>query len=124
MEFNGSDRRRHRRVPISMQVRYRSLDTFFYDYAMNISHGGIFIKTRKPLANGAQVELEFEVPESKRKFTTQGTVVRVIFPGEDEMEPAGMGIEFEPLSEDDKAMIDALWQKSARSSRQTEQTPP
>jgi uncharacterized protein (TIGR02266 family) len=108
------ERRRHPRRPVSVQVKYRSLDTFFYDYAINVSHGGIFIKTRRPLGRGAEVEIEFEIPEGPRSFKTRGKVVRVILPGEDELEPAGMGIEFEPLSEEDKDLIDLLWQKSAK----------
>ncbi|HUT54863.1 MAG TPA: TIGR02266 family protein [bacterium] len=124
MTYSGSERRQHLRMPISLQVRYRSLDTFFYDYAVNISHGGIFIKTRKPLARGAEVELEFEAPGAGKKFSTRGQVVRVIFPGEDEMEPAGMGIEFEPLSAEDRALIDRIWQKSAKSAQQTEPPSP
>lgn len=117
MEHRGEERRKHERTPISLQVKYRGLDTFFYDYALNISHGGIFIKTRKPLARGSEVEIEFEVPGAPRKLLTRGRVVRVIFPGEDEMEPAGMGVEFEPLSETDREMIDALWQLSSRSGK-------
>jgi molecular chaperone DnaK len=124
MKYSGSERRQHSRMPIAMQVRYRSLEAFFYDYAVNISHGGIFIKTRKPLARGAEVELEFEAPGASKKFKSRGQVVRVIFPGEDEMEPAGMGIEFEPLSAEDKAMIDRLWQKSAAAPKHQELTPP
>jgi molecular chaperone DnaK len=114
MEKRGAERRQHARRPISILVKYRTLDTFFYDYALNISHGGIFIKTRKPLARGAEVELEFEVPVSPAPFKTNGRVARVTLPGEDEMEPAGMGIEFNPLTEKDKTLIDTLWQASAK----------
>jgi len=114
MGFEGDDRRRHERKPISMQVRYKSLDTFFYDYALNISHGGIFIKTRKPLPRGSEVDIEFEIPDSPRPFRTRGKVARVIASADDEYEPEGMGIEFEPISEEDKTLIDTLWQKSAK----------
>lgn len=113
MTYGGREKRGHKRAPISMQVRYKSLDTFFYDYALNISHGGIFIKTRKPLARGAEVEIEFEIQGAPKTFKTPGKVARVIFPGDDEMEPAGMGIRFEPLSEEDKELIDLLWKKNA-----------
>jgi uncharacterized protein (TIGR02266 family) len=113
MAYNGREKRKYKRAPISMQVRYKSLDTFFYDYALNISHGGIFVKTRKPLARGAEVEIEFEVQGTPETFKTRGKVVRVIIPGDDEMEPAGMGVKFEPLSDADKELIDLLWKKSA-----------
>lgn len=112
MSYGGQNRRRFARRPVSMQVKYRSLDSFFSDYAINISHGGIFIKTRRPLPRGSEVEIEFELPGLSRAFKTSGRVVRVIFPGEDEDEPAGMGIEFKPLTDDDKVLIDALWQSS------------
>ena len=85
MVYDGREKRKYKRAPISMQVRYKSLDAFFYDYALNISHGGIFIKTRKPLARGAEVEIEFEVQGTPKTFKTRGRVVRVIIPGDDEM---------------------------------------
>jgi molecular chaperone DnaK len=97
-----------------MEVRYKSVDMFFYDYAINISHGGIFIKTRKPLAQGAEVIVEFDVPGLSEPFKANGRVMRVIFPGEDENEPSGMGIEFDPLDEEYKKLIDDLWQETAK----------
>ncbi len=106
------DRRKHVRKPVSMQVCYRTLDTFFYDYALNISMGGIFIKTENPLARGSEVEIEFQVPGSPKSFCTTGTVVRVVFPQSDLPEPAGMGIEFKQLTDDDKDIINLLWEKS------------
>ena len=111
MSYGGQNRRKYQRRPISMQVKYRNLDSFFSDYAINISHGGMFIKTRRPLPRGSEVEVEFEVGDIQRSFKTAGRVVRVIFPGEDEDEPAGMGVEFKPLAEADKALVDALWQE-------------
>lgn len=112
MTESNEERRKHVRRPVNMQVKYRSLDTFFYDYAINVSHGGIFIKTRRPLPRGTEVELEFEIPEAPKTFVTKGLVVRVVLPGEDEYEPSGMGIEFEPISKEDKDLIDMLWRNS------------
>ena len=109
MSYVGLNRRQYERRPISMQVKYRNLDSFFSEYSISLSHGGIFIKTRRPLPRGSEVEIEFELDDKKRSFKTAGRVVRVIFPGEDEDEPAGMGVEFKPLSEMDRALVDALW---------------
>lgn len=113
MENEREDRRQHLRKPVSMQVSYRSLDTFFYDYALNISYGGIFIKTEKPLDMDSPVDIEFEAPGAPGPFQTSGKVVRVISVQESEAEPVGMGIEFEQLSDEDKSLIDALWAASA-----------
>ena len=46
------DRRREARAPIELKVEYKRLNTFFYDYTKNISKGGTFIKTDKPLDIG------------------------------------------------------------------------
>lgn len=113
MSFEGIERRKHPRQPVAVQVKYRSLDTFFYDYALNISRGGIFIKTENPLARGSELDLEFEAPGFSTGFKTTGVVVRVVLPGKQQVEPAGMGIEFAPLDKEDEARIDALWRTSA-----------
>jgi len=107
------DRRTHKRKPVVMQVKYRSLDTFFYDYALNISRGGIFIKTREPLEKGSKVEIEFDLPADTRTIRSTGQVVRVVRSDDDSTEPPGMGIMFEPLARDDLDLIETLWTESS-----------
>ena len=45
MSYVGLNRRQYERRPISMQVKYRNLDSFFSEYSISLSHGGIFIET-------------------------------------------------------------------------------
>ena len=52
MADDEDDRRREARAPIELKVEYKRLNTFFYDYTKNISKGGTFIKTEKPLDVG------------------------------------------------------------------------
>jgi hypothetical protein len=52
MTGEDTDRRREQRAPIELKVEYKRLNTFFYDYTKNISKGGTFIKTDKPLDIG------------------------------------------------------------------------
>ena len=56
------ERRREARAPIELKVEYKRLNTFFYDYTKNISKGGTFIKTEKPLDIGTVFLFKLQVP--------------------------------------------------------------
>jgi type IV pilus assembly protein PilZ len=92
------------------------VDTFFYDYAVNISHCGVYIKTDSPLPIGSRVLLNFSIPGTNREIKTEGKVVRSISEKHhsNKMEPLGMGIEFDPLKEEDVALIKTLWEESTQ----------
>ncbi len=112
--FNGRERRKYERYPITLKICYINLDTFFYDYAVNISHGGVYIRTSRPLDIGSEVKLKFAIPGTKREIETEGKVVRSI-PGDPEnMEPPGMGIEFDILEKSDIDLINTLWEESTQ----------
>src|SRR5512139_2477226 len=46
---SASDRRNNGRAAIELNVEYKRLNTFFADYTRNISKGGTFIRTDRPL---------------------------------------------------------------------------
>ena len=46
---SASDRRNNNRHAIELSVEYKRLNTFFADYTRNISKGGTFIRTERPL---------------------------------------------------------------------------
>ena len=90
--------RTHPRTPIELKVEYGKLNTFFYDYTRNISKGGTFIKTNKPLALGTEFVFKLTVPKLDDPLMLHGRVKWVVTeedvaanPGKDE---PGMGIEF------------------------------
>lgn len=100
MADDGSDpeRRVEARRPIELKVEYKRLNTFFADYIKNISRGGTFIKTSRPLPVGTEFLFKLFVPGREAPFTIHGEVHRIIDPqqssggpGEDE---AGMAIRF------------------------------
>src|SRR3954468_23429379 len=64
------DRREHFRAPIELKVEYKKINTFFADYTKNISKGGTFIKTAKPLDIGTEFVFVLSLPT---KTTTDGT---------------------------------------------------
>jgi type IV pilus assembly protein PilZ len=86
----GPDGRVHNRAPIELKVDYKKLNSFFADYTKNISKGGTFIKTKKPLPIGTRFLFKLTVPQRPIPFELLGEVVWANGDGEE----AGMGIKF------------------------------
>ena len=90
------DRRRGERAPIELRVEYRRLNTFFADYTKNISRGGSFIATEKPLPVGTEFVFALGVPGLAEPMRLRGKVIWVTSTVEaTRANPAGMGIEFQ-----------------------------
>lgn len=89
------DRRRARRAPIQLKVEYRRLNGFFADYTRNLSRGGTFIRTERPLPVGTVFEFQLFVPHLDEPLSVRGEVSWIVPPGQAEPghEP-GMGIRF------------------------------
>lgn len=66
------------RRPIELKVEYKRLNTFFADYIKNISRGGTFIKTSRPLPVGTEFLFKLFVPGRDIPFTIHGEVHRII----------------------------------------------
>ena len=86
----GAETRQHVRAPIELKVDYKKLNSFFADYTKNISKGGTFIKTKKPLPIGTRFLFKLGIPHREAPFELLGEVVWSKADGE---EP-GMGIRF------------------------------
>jgi type IV pilus assembly protein PilZ len=84
------DQRQHRRAPIELKVDYKKLNSFFADYTRNISKGGTYIKTKRPLPVGTRFLFRLTVPGRPLPFELSGEVVHEGPSGGD----AGMGIRF------------------------------
>jgi type IV pilus assembly protein PilZ len=90
------DRRRAPRAPIELRVEYKRLNTFFADYTKNISRGGTFISTEKPLPIGTEFVFALGVPSMAEPLRLRGKVIWITEPHEStRANPAGMGIEFQ-----------------------------
>ena len=77
-----TDRRREARAHIELKVEYKRLNTFFYDYTKNISKGGTFIKTDKPLETGTIFLFKLMIPNQQDPLTLRGEVRWVVKEGE------------------------------------------
>lgn len=93
------DRRDAERAPITLRVDYRRLNTFFADYTKNISRGGTYIKTERPLEVGTKFCFVLVVPargtDPSETVELKGVVRWVVPTAVATLEnPAGMGIQF------------------------------
>jgi type IV pilus assembly protein PilZ len=98
--------RQHVRIPLALEVEYRTAGAFLVAYSVNLSKGGIYLETDNPMPMGTVLNLRFSVPGGDPLEVT-GVVawVRgVPEPGK----PAGMGIEFENLDGRHGEVIDGI----------------
>ena len=115
MDEEGPDvnRRADARAPITLQVDYKRLNTFFADYTRNISRGGTFVRTDKPLEVGERFVFVLTIPPppggEPTRLELTGEVRWVVSPAEaTSARPAGMGIQFGFADADERARLDAV----------------
>jgi len=116
MYDSDEERRTHPRLPVLIPVEYSNVSDFFVDYALDISHGGMFIATDRDIEPGTDVEIRFNLPEIGSIFTAKGVVVRrgpTPKSALTENTPSeGIGIQFYPLSQESRKIVETLWEKN------------
>jgi type IV pilus assembly protein PilZ len=107
---DGDDRREDRREPIELKVEYERLNAFFADYTKNISRGGTFIHTGKPLPVGTEFLFQLFVPGLEGPLEIRGRVKWVVEPGRDGdgAQPPGMGIRFVYADDGERRQMERL----------------
>jgi uncharacterized protein (TIGR02266 family) len=78
---NGSpvkNRRKHEREKVRIRVTYKTIDRFKEEYTDNISHGGIFIKSTRPLPIHSKVKVTLTIPDIEEPVAISSEVVRRI----------------------------------------------
>ncbi len=71
-----NDNRKHPREKVKIRVNYKTVDRFKEEYTENISHGGIFIKSTRPLPMHMKVKISLSIPSWEKPVTMQSEVVR------------------------------------------------
>ncbi len=105
----GIERRRHPRTELSIlvQFRFNSFEDFLAEYSLDISPGGIFIRTESPRTEGSIIYLQFSLADGSRLIEGMGRVVRVNPPGV-AGRVAGMGIEFLNFDDESYALVQEI----------------
>lgn len=109
---SSSERRTDDRVAIELSVEYKRMNAFFADYTKNISRGGTFIKTDRPLGIGTEFVFKLQVPGLEEPLALKGRVQWIVHPPDATPEQeAGMGIGFVYESEAEREKIVAIVEK-------------
>ncbi len=97
------NRRGNLRAPIELKVEYKRVNTFFADYTKNISRGGTFIATERPLPVDTEFVFALGVPNLDQPLRLRGKVIWLT-PVADASpaNPAGMGIEFQYRDDEER----------------------
>ncbi len=95
-----------------LNVEYKRVNTFFADYTRNISKGGTFIRTDRPLQLGTEFVFALTIRTVAEPLKLRGRVKWVVSPEEATADqPAGMGIEFLYASDDERRSTEAIVEK-------------
>lgn len=96
----SEERRQHeRQKTYRVEVKVASPEAFRASYLRDVSSGGLFVRSARPLPVGTRVVVQLSV--ASRLATLPGSVVRV-------EAGAGFGVRFDALSEEQRGAIAAL----------------
>jgi type IV pilus assembly protein PilZ len=110
--FDREDKRYEDRAAIQLRVDYKRLNTFFADYTKNISKGGTFIRTTKPLDVGTEFVFVLSVPSHNAQLALKGEVVWVVTEEDaSDANPPGMGIKFKFTDDAERDKVDDIVEK-------------
>ncbi len=116
--------RQGKRTPVTLKIKFKSetLEQFIERYAVDVSQGGIFIRTKEPLAVGTQMRFEFQLRDASPLIGGEGTVVwtRENDPSRPAIAP-GMGVRFDRLAEGSQGVLERILSEKAK---QAPQRPP
>ncbi|MEW5849862.1 MAG: TIGR02266 family protein [Myxococcota bacterium] len=115
----GKEARKSARIPIELKVEYKKMNTFFSDYTKNISKGGTFIKTDKPLKVGTEFLFKLSLPALSQSVDLRGQVVWINAEGNlqrPEIPDRGMGIRFIYDSPESRKGFEEMVEKLMRES--------
>jgi uncharacterized protein (TIGR02266 family) len=107
-------RPRSRRLPIQLQITQSTLPVFLDSEIMNLSKGGVFIRSDIALPLGSEIDFQFTIPGSNRTVSAVGVVVwsRKAGKGSEQVFPEhlpGMGVAFKNIDvEDLDLMLDEI----------------
>ncbi len=111
--FPGLTIRRHQRYRVYLQVDYSTRDAFLSNLVCNLSRGGMFIASSRPLPIGSEIDLKLALPGDACirararvvwNFDIRRGTLRVI---------PGMGIRFTAISVADRRRLEGYLESLA-----------
>jgi len=99
------------RATKSLSLTFKDRQAFVKAYATNISSGGLFIKTERPLPQGEQFLLKLQLPDVADPLKISCEVMWARKAGEFEKGPPGMGVKFREMSGNDRNILNKYLQE-------------
>jgi uncharacterized protein (TIGR02266 family) len=100
------NKRKHKRIAKKIKSQVNAPSSLTYSTSHNVSNGGLFISTPDPIAPGTEIELSIKLPGGD--FLNVTGIVRWTRDESPDGEPAGMGIEFISMGEDDAERLSVI----------------
>jgi uncharacterized protein (TIGR02266 family) len=102
----GQEKRTDPRVPLVLRVEYPGHGRVVRDATENLSAGGLFVRTERPLAIGERLPLQISFPRLLEPVVVEVEVVRVRRPGPEG--PAGVAVQVPADRVEDRLALDRL----------------
>lgn len=107
--MSEDERRSGSRAAIELNVEYKRLNTFFADYTRNISKGGTFIRTDRPLDIATEFIFALTIRGLPEPLRLRGRVKWIVTPADaTPASPAGMGIEFQYANDAERRATEGI----------------
>jgi len=108
LSLEGKDTRHHPRVPLVMEVGFRSTGSFLVSYSLNLSKGGFFLETDEKVPVGTRMTVRFTIPGADAPVESSATVAWTQPANDKTHALAGLGLKFEELEQSIGGRIDTL----------------
>jgi len=109
----SAEKRRFARIKANLQIKFKSLnhlESFVEASTVDLSLGGMFIRTEKIKPVGTKVEIQLTGPQGQ-DVNIGATVRSVRYQGEN---PIGIGIEFDNMDETSRQLIGYVVKKHSK----------
>ncbi len=108
---DGSQRRATPRVPTLLNVCFEDYQDIGSVLMTNISRGGIFVPTDRPIPIGTEVKLRIRIEEPATEIVLLGEISSHNVGPKLDAARRGMGIRFKNLSEREQKLVDDLYER-------------
>lgn len=103
-ELRSKQNRACERIAVRLAVRFRTAHEFVQEHAVNLSRGGVFIRSDDPPPLDTVVEVELQLPDLGVPVTSSSIVVNRQAPGGSKV--SGVGVQFVDASDSFRERID------------------
>ena len=106
--------RKELRAQKTLSLTFKDRQSFVKAYTGNISEGGLFIRTERPLKKGEQFLLKLQLPGLSEPMEVNCEVAWAREQSDTENKPSGMGVKFCEMTKQDNQILSQYLQTSIK----------